>query len=111
LNSAADTVITLFHWNILTLPSGEEIFVGLRHRPETMPPFALPKNDDELMPFTLRNSSPIECFNQKQGVGYTRSGRRYVVIGKPSDPAGIIQMSINKALPAETINWKYAFGE
>lgn len=110
-NSTANTVMTLFHWNILVLPSNEEIFVGLRHRPETVPPFLPPEEDDELLPFTLRNSSPITSFDKAKGVGFTESGRRYVVIGQPSDPTGMIRLSVNQMMQPEDIRWKYEFAD
>jgi hypothetical protein len=103
--------MTLFHWNILVLPTDEEIFVGLRHRPETVPPFKPAEDDDELLPFTLRNSSPIQDFDQSRGVGYTQSGRRYVVIGQPSDPTGMIRLSVNQMMAAEAIRWKFEFAD
>ena len=111
MTSAADTVMTLYHWNILILPSGEEIFVGLRQRPETVPPFKPVDEEDELLPFTLRNSSPITEFNPARGIGYTESGRRYVVIGSASDPTGMIRLSVDQMMPAEQINWKYPFSD
>ncbi len=101
--------MTLFHWNILVLPGKEEIFVGLRHRPETVPPFKPADDDDELLPFTLRNSSPIKEFNENTGVGFTQSGKRYVVIGKPSDPTGMIRLSVDQMMQQEDIRWKYDF--
>lgn len=106
-----NTVMTLFNWNILVLPGEEEIFVGLRQRPETVPPFKPAEEDDELLPFTLRNSSPIKDFDEKRGIGFTESGRRYVVIGQPSDPTGIIRLSVNQMMPPEDIQWKYDFIE
>lgn len=109
--NSSNTVMTLFHWNILVLPSDQEIFVGLRHRPETVPPFLPPDEDDELLPFTLRNSSPITDFDKSKGIGYTESGRRYVVIGQPSDPTGMIRLSVNQMMPAEDIRWKYDFSD
>ncbi|SFK51923.1 hypothetical protein [Methylophaga sulfidovorans] len=111
MTRAANTVMTLYHWNILILPSGEEIFVGLRQRPETVPPFKPADEEDELLPFTLRNSSPITEFKQTQGIGYTESGRRYVVIGQPSDPTGLIRLSVTQMMPTEQINWKYPFSD
>ncbi|WP_438971033.1 hypothetical protein [Methylophaga sp.] len=107
--NAQETVMTLYHWNILTLPSEEEIFVGLRQRPEVVPPFKPQEEGDELMPFTLRNSSPIKEFNKTRGVGYTQSGRRYVVIGQPSDPTGMIRLSVSQMMSVEDIQWKFDF--
>ena len=46
MTNAANTVMTLYNWNILILPSGEEIFVGLRQQPETVPPFK-PADEEE----------------------------------------------------------------
>jgi hypothetical protein len=109
MNTATESVMTLFHWNILILPGDEEIFVGLRHRPETVPPFKPADDDDELLPFTLRNSTPIKNFDKQRGVGFTESGRRYVVIGQPSDPTGMIRLSVNQMMPADEIRWKYDF--
>lgn len=111
MTSAANTVMTLYNWNILILPSGEEIFVGLRQRPETVPPFKPVDEEDELLPFTLRNSSPIKEFNQAQGIGYTESGKRYVVIGQASDPTGLIRLSVDQMMPAEQIKWKFPFND
>lgn len=102
--------MTLFHWNILILPGGQEIFVGLRRRPETVPPFK-PADDDEVLPFLLRNSSPIRDFDRSRGIAYTESGRRYVVIGQPSDPTGMIRLSVSQMMSADDIQWKYAFAE
>jgi hypothetical protein len=109
MENNANSVMTLFHWNILILPSDEEIFVGLRQRPETVPPFKPAEEEDELLPFTLRNSSPITDFDHKRGIGFTESGRRYVVIGQPSDPTGMIRLSVNQMMPPEDIRWKYDF--
>lgn len=103
--------MTLYHWNILVLPSNQEIFVGLRQRPETVPPFKPADDDNELLPFTLRNSSPIQEFDVSRGIGFTESGRRYVVIGQPSDPTGMIRMSVSQMMPAEDIHWKFSFAE
>lgn len=100
--------ITLFHWNILVLPTGEELFVGLRERPATVPPF-LPPDTASPLPFTLRNSSPIRQFDALAGVGFTDSGRRYVVIGKPSDPTGMIRFSVEQMMAASEIHWKFDF--
>lgn len=109
MTATSNTVMTLYHWNILILPSDEEIFVGLRQRPEVVPPFKPPEDGDELLPFTLRNSSPINEFDENRGVGLTQSGRRYVVIGKPSDPTGMIRFSVEKMMPLEAVRWKYEF--
>lgn len=111
MTQASEKSMTLFHWNILVLPSDEEIFVGLRHRPETVPPFKPPEDDDELLPFTLRNSSPIKDFDPSRGVGFTASGRRYVVIGQASDPTGMIRLSVNQMMAAEDIRWKFEFAD
>lgn len=109
MSRAANSVMTLYHWNVLVLPTGQEIFVGLRQRPETIPPFKPADDEDELLPFTLRNSSPIKEFNKSQGLGYTESGRRYVVLGQPADPTGIIRLSVSQMMPPEQIRWKYEF--
>ena len=110
MENHADKVMTLFHWNILVLPGDEEIFVGLRQRPETVPPFK-PVDEDEPLPFTLRNSSPIKSFDRQRGIGFTESGRRYVLIGEPSDPTGIIRLSVSQMMPADKICWKYDFAD
>ncbi len=111
MDNKAEAVMTLYHWNILVLPSEQEIFVGLRQRPETVPPFKAAEDDDELLPFTLRNSSPIQEFDPARGIGFTESGRRYVVIGQPSDPTGMIRMSVSQMMPAKDIQWKFSFAE
>lgn len=85
--------------------------MGLRQRPETVPPFKPADDDNELLPFTLRNSSPIQEFDVSRGIGFTESGRRYVVIGQPSDPTGMIRMSVSQMMPAEDIHWKFSFAE
>lgn len=107
----ANTAITLHQWNILILPTEEEIFVGLRHRPETIPPFQPPAEDDEILPFMLNNSNPITEFDNKTGIGYTDNGTRYVVLGKPSDPTGFIRNSVAQMMQEKSINWKYDFLE
>ncbi len=109
MNSPNESMVTLFDWNILVLPTNEQIFVGLRERPPTVPPFLPPDDDDSPLPFVLTNSSPIERFDEETGVGYTESGGRYVVIGQPRDPTGMIQFSVNQMLPAKQIRWKYDF--
>ncbi|EEF78577.1 hypothetical protein [Methylophaga thiooxydans] len=109
MNDNANIVMTLYHWNILILPSDEEIFVGLRQRPEVVPPFKPLEDGDELLPFTLRNSSPIKEFDEHRGVGFTQSGRRYVVIGKASDPTGMIRFSVENMMAPNAIRWKYEF--
>ena len=109
MRATTERVMTLFHWNILVLPSDQEIFVGLRHRPDTVPPFLPADADDMLLPFTLRNSSPITNFDKATGIGFTESGRRYVVIGQPNDPTGMIRLSVEQMIPAEAIRWKYDF--
>lgn len=110
MSLSQNPTMTLFHWNILILPGDKEIFVGLRHRPETVPPFK-PADDDEVLPFLLRNSSPIKTFERRRGIGFTESGRRYVVIGEPSDPTGMIRLSVSQMMSAENIHWKYEFAE
>lgn len=111
MTNAAKSVFTLFNWNILILPTDQEIFVGLGNRPEIVPPFAPPDAADELLPFILQNSSAITEFNDKTGVGFDRDGSRYVVLGKPSDPTGMIQFSVGKMMKADEIRWKYAFND
>jgi len=111
MNQTTNTVMTLFHWNILVLPSEEEIFVGLRKRPETVPPFLPPENSDQILPYTLQNSSAIKDFNPQNGVGFDQDGRRYVVIGQASDPTGMIRFSVSQMMKAEEIRWKYDFSE
>ncbi|MCB2425446.1 hypothetical protein [Methylophaga pinxianii] len=101
--------ITLYHWNILILLDEREIFVGLRQRPETVPPFSPPKNQDELLPFQLQNSSAISKFDEYSRVGFDVDGTRYVVIGNPGDPTGLIRMSVSQMMKAEEIRWKYDF--
>lgn len=106
------SVTTLYEWNILVLPTEEEIFVGLvRQEPETLPPFLQPGDGDELLPFMLTNSSAIKEFDKQRGVGFTTSGERYVVVGQPSDPTGMIRMSVSQMMTADDIRWKYDFAE
>ncbi len=104
-------MMTLLHWNILILPSETEIFVGLRQRPETVPPFLPPDDADALQPFVLHNSSEIAEFNAQTGVGFDKDGKRYVVLGNPNDPTNMIRFSVSQMLPADDIRWKYAFME
>lgn len=106
---ASKSVQTLFNWNILILPTGKEIFVGLCNRPDVIPPFAPPTASDDLLPFLLQNSSVITEFNVKTGVGFDSDGSRYVVLGKPSEPTGMIRFSISQMMKAQDIHWKYAF--
>lgn len=93
------------------LPTGQEIFVGLRERPATVPPFLPPDDGDETLPFVLSNSAAIKAFDENTGVGHTESGERYVVIGQPSDPTGMIRFSVSQMLPASDIRWKYDFSQ
>lgn len=109
MNFSSKSVQTLFNWNILILPTDEEIFVGLGNRPDTVPPFAPPAASDDLLPFILQNSSVITEFNDKTGVGFDSDGSRYVVLGKPADPTGMIRFSISQMMPKHSIRWKYAF--
>lgn len=109
MNNTAKSVQTLFNWNILILPTEEEIFVGLCNRPETVPPFAPPDAADDLLPFILQNSSAIHEFNDKIGVGFDSDGSRYVVLGKPSDPTGMIRFSVGQMMKPDEIRWKYDF--
>ncbi|MDX1574420.1 MAG: hypothetical protein R3341_10370 [Methylophaga sp.] len=111
MNRAADLMVTLFHWNILILPSDTEIFVGLRQRPETVPPFAPPDDADRLQPFVLHNSSEITEFNTQTGVGFDNDGKRYVLLGPPSDPTNMIRFSINQMMQADNIRWKHDFAD
>lgn len=106
---AKETAITLFHWNILILPSDTEIFVGLRHRPETVPPFLPPEGSDALQPFVLHNSSEIKDFDDQRSLGFDKDGKRYVLLGKPSDPTNMIRFSIAQMVQANDIRWKYDF--
>lgn len=106
-----NSAITLYHWNILILPDEREIFVGLRQRPETVPPFLPPENQDELLPFQLQNSSAISQFDEHSRVGFDVDGTRYVVIGNPDDPSGMIRFSVNQMMKADEIRWKYQFQE
>lgn len=111
MNTVSSHSITLFNWNILILPDEQEIFVGLRQRPETVPPFLPPENSDELLPFTLQNSSVIKNFDENRQVGFDANGTRYVMIGQPCDPTGMIQFSIKQMMKPEDIHWKYAFNK
>ena len=111
MNIARERTITLFNWNILILPGEQEIFVGLRHRPEVVPPFLPPEDSDEILPFTLQNSSVIKDFDENRQVGFDDDGTRYVMIGQPGDPTGMIQLSIQQMMKPEDIHWKYAFSE
>lgn len=104
-------MMTLFHWNILILPSDTEIFVGLRHRPETVPPFAPPDDADKLQPFILHNSSEIKEFDDQRSLGFDKDGKRYVLLGKPSDPTNMIRFSISQMMQADDIRWKYEFAD
>lgn len=108
-SDSAKSFHTLFNWNILILPTDEEIFVGLASRPETVPPFAPPDAADDLLPFILQNSSAIKEFNDKTGVGFDSDGSRYVVLGKPSDPTNMIRFSVGQMMKADEIRWKYDF--
>lgn len=109
MNNTAKSVYTLFNWYILILPSDEEIFVGLCNRSATVPPFAPPDAADDLLPFILQNSSAIKEFNDKTGVGFDSDGSRYVVLGKASDPTGMIRFSVGQMMQADEIRWKYDF--
>jgi len=109
MNNTAKSVYTLFNWNILILPSDEEIFVGLCNRPTTVPPFAPPVAADDLLPFILQNSSAIAEFNNQTGVGFDSDGSRYVLPGKASDPTGMIRFSVGQMMQADEIRWKYEF--
>lgn len=109
MDTARKKVHTLYNWNILILPSEDEIFVGLSKRPETIPPFLPPENQDEILPFILQNSSAIKTFDQKTGVGFDKDGSRYVVLGEPSDPSGMIQMSVSQMMKPQDIRWKFTF--
>lgn len=103
------TAMTLYNWNILRLPDDREIFVGLCQRPEVVPPFAPPQQADELLDFTLHNSDPIDRFDLHSGVGFTLSGNRYVLLGPPSDPSGLIRFSVGEMMQPDDIRWKYDF--
>jgi len=109
MSFTSKSVQTLFNWNILILPTDEEIFVGLSNRPEVVPPFAPPTASDNLLPFILQNSGAITEFNDKTGVGFDSDGSRYVVLGKPADPTGMIRFSVGQMMKTEEIRWKYAF--
>jgi hypothetical protein len=109
--TASTKSMTLFFWNILVLPSGEEIFVGLRERPETIPPFLPADDSDELLPFILHNSDAIESFDKETGIGHTKTAVRYVLIGQPNDPTGIIQFSVSQLMREQQAQWKYPFAE
>ena len=111
MNIARERTITLFNWNILILPDEQEIFVGLRQRPEVVPPFLPPEDSDEILPFTLQNSSAIKDFDENRQVGFDANGTRYVMIGQPGDPTGMIQLSVQQMMKPEDIHWKYAFSE
>jgi hypothetical protein len=112
MQNPALSVTTLYDWNILVLPTDEEIFVGLvRQQPETLPPFLQPEEGEELLPYMLNNSSAIKEFDKLRGVGFTEAGERYVVIGQPSDPTGMIRLSVSQMMSADEIRWKYDFAE
>ena len=111
MSQASEKAITLFNWNILILPSDTEIFVGLRQRPETLPPFLPPEGSDTVQPFLLHNSSEIKAFNDQNGVGFDSDGKRYVILGNPNDPTNVIRFSISQMMPADDIRWKYDFAE
>lgn len=110
MQNNATSVQTLFDWNILILPTKEEIFVGIvRQLPEPLPPLLQPEQGDELLPFMLTNSDPIKDFDKQRGVGFTESGERYVVVGEPSDSTGMIRFSLQQMMSADEIRWKYEF--
>lgn len=111
MSQASEIAITLFNWNILILPSDIEIFVGLRHRPETIPPFLPAEGSDTIQPFVLHNSSEIKEFNEQSGVGFDSNGKRYVILGNPNDPTNVIRFSITQMMPADDIRWKYDFDD
>ena len=111
MQNTTKSVYTLFNWNILVLPSDEEIFVGLCNRPETVPPFAPPDAADDLLPFILQNSSAIKDVDDKTGVGFDSNGSRYVLLGKASDPTGMIRFSVGQMMKPDEIRWKYEFLE
>lgn len=111
MSQANETAISLFNWNILILPSDTEIFVGLRQRPKTMPPFLPADDSDAVQPFMLHNSSEIKVFNDHSGVGFDRDGKRYVIFGNPNDPTNMIRFSITQMMQADDINWKYDFAD
>ena len=109
MNNTSNPVMTLSYWNILILPTGEEIFVGLRQRPEALIPENSHDSDDQLLPFTLHNSDPIQEFDANTGFGKTDTGQSYVLIGEPSDLHGMIHFSVSQMMRAEDIQWKYDF--
>lgn len=111
MNNTTDLAVTLFHWNILILPSDTEIFVGLRQRPATVPPFLPPDAADQLQPFVLHNSSEISDFNDQTSVGFDKKGNRYVLLGPPGDPTNMIRFSITQMVAADDIRWKYDFAD
>jgi hypothetical protein len=61
------------------------------------------------LPFILQNSSAISEFNDKTGVGFDSDGSRYVLIGKASDPTGMIRFSVGQMMKPDEIRWKYEF--
>ena len=111
MTDSTKPVTTLSYWNVLILPTGEEIFVGLRQRPESMVPEVSHDGDDQLLPFALHNSDPIESIDTSNGFGLTRSGQTYMLIGDPSDPHGMIRFSVSQMMRNDDIQWKYDFAD
>lgn len=77
--------------------------MGLCNRTETLPPFSLPNAADNLLTFILQNSSAIQEFNDSTGVEFDSNGSRYVVLGKPSDPTGMIRFSVSQMMQSDEI--------
>lgn len=111
MTDSANPVNTLSYWNVLILPTGEEIFVGLRQTPENLVTDSSNDQGDDLLPFSLHNSDPIETLDTESGFGKTRTGQSYVLIGGPSDPHGMIRFSVSQMMRPEDIHWKFEFAD
>tara|TARA_R110001599_G_scaffold57476_1_gene157939 strand:+ start:522 stop:851 length:330 start_codon:yes stop_codon:yes gene_type:complete len=102
--------IILFHWNILEMPDGKAIFVGLRYRGERDIPSLIADSKDLLLNYSFRFSTPIKEFDEQLGHGITYSGRVYQCIGKPSDPQHLIRNTINRHF-GRHFTYRYKFNE
>ncbi|MCC5796299.1 MAG: hypothetical protein JJU48_03100 [Methylophaga sp.] len=111
MNETAKSPITLLNWNIVEFEAGSAIFVGLRRSP---PNFVMQHAAEDgwfRLDCSFRNSTTIEHFDPSKGIGHTQSGRRYVLLGKPSDTTGLIRKSVETIFKNDKFKYRYKFDD
>ena len=111
MSEIAKSPITLLNWNIVDFESGAAIFVGLRRTPPNYVMQHLAEEGWFRLDCSFRNSSAIVDFDPSTGIGHTQSGRRYVLVGKPSDTTGLIRKSVETIFKDDKYRYRFDFDD